>query len=283
MNNKKLMFVAVFLVAVIVGGMLLQNLINMDGKDAYAYDALPVSESGSISFDMDISSGAAIKICEEASASVFENPENEEESVPVYEIPEDDEMYASYIAVKDYCGIVIEQLIAQSREEAAAYADEYIKAGYTVKKVIEYDGYGYISAKSAHIYDSQGNLMKYTSYHGDGTIWTCKEYSYDSEGKLTKETGYNKEGTVSWWKDYIYNRKGELMKIPEYHGDGTFYMWNEYDYDKQGNRTKEVRHYSDGAIDYWREYSYNDQGDRTKEVKYNSDGIIEYWYEYIYE
>ena len=106
-------FAVMFLVVALIGGILIPNAINANEAGAYTCDVLPVSGSESGSFVMDISSGIAMHISEEISALVFENPENEEESVPIDEGTEDDEMYDSYIAVKDYCEILIEQLIAQ--------------------------------------------------------------------------------------------------------------------------------------------------------------------------
>ncbi len=114
-----------------------------------------------------------------------------------------------------------------------------------------------IESSSDYKYDSNGNIISYTSYDSNGTINSCTEYTYDINGNEIKEIIYN--GSIE---------KVSRVSLKDYYENGKLKKWTH----KDGNE----------ELLYYIEYEYDDDNDLLKTIKYDKDGNISSYDVYEY-
>lgn len=131
-----------------------------------------------------------------------------------------------------------------------------------------YDESGNVSSRNEHIYNSDGNLLKYKSYYGSGGVEV--EIDYDGSSRYSIIVSRAE-----------YYESGVMRKLSEYNSDG--YAKRSVEYYSSGMKKQEL--FYDGLrksnLIVLRKIKYNDSGIPETEFEYNSEGYtvkITYYY-----
>lgn len=80
-----------------------------------------------------------------------------------------------------------------------------------------------------HVYDKNGNEIRYEKHHGDRVTWS-NEYEFDDESRLIRWTELSSSGEVENYTLWEYDSNGNAVKKICYLGDGTVHYSYEHMY-----------------------------------------------------
>lgn len=98
--------------------------------------------------------------------------------------------------------------------------------------------------ESAHIYDSNGDLVSYYLY------------AYEEEDKLCREQFYPYYGALPTVTESRYDERGSLIEQTFYDPTGKVESRIRHTYDSYGNRLSSTQYNASGAVVWWVEYTY---------------------------